>query len=143
MPTPAPEIEKAFYDEVGAIRDSLKDASHIPALAGWQKGSTGAARTMMMGLNTQADALGIWDRIAIPVRRRGDLVFRILAPRDVMGSPIVQALHIDYYIRGVSTKTAEDAACISRLTEKLNRWRVASLVLGVIVTVLLAWRFAA
>jgi hypothetical protein len=143
MPTPLPELEKVFYEEVGAIRKSLKDLDHTPALAAWQNESTGAPRRMMMDLNTQADALGIWDQIAIPVRRRGDLVFRILAPRDVMGSPIVQGLHIDHYIRGVSTKTAEDAARIGRLTEKLNCWRLASLVLGVIVTLLLVWRFAA
>ena len=143
MPTAVPEFEKSFYDEIGAIRESLKDAGHTPALAGWQNGSTGAARSVMIGLNTQADALGIWDEIAIPVRRRGDLVFRILAPRDVMGSPIVQALDIDHYIRGVSIKTAEDAACTSRLTKRLSHWRLTSFVLGGIVTLLLAWRFAA
>jgi len=108
LPTPVPELEEAFRDDVGAIRESLKEVGHIPALAGWQRGSRGVARTMMMSLNTQADALGIWDEIGIPVRRRGDLVFRILAPRDVMGSPIVQALHVDDYIRAVSTKTAEN-----------------------------------
>ena len=143
MPTAVPELEKSFRDEVGAIRDSLKDAGHTPALARWQKGSAGDAQSMMIRLNTQADALGIWDEIAIPVRRRGDLVFRILAPRDVMGSPIVQALDIDEYIRGASIKTAEDAACISRLTKRLSHWRLVSFVLGAIVTLLLAWRFAA
>lgn len=143
MPTPVPELEEAFRDEVGAIQESLKEAGHTPALAGWQRGSRGAARTMMISLNTQADALGIWDEIGIPVRRRGDLVFRILAPRDVMGSPIVQALHVDDYIRAVSTKTAEDVACISRLTKKLSDWRLTSLVLGMIVALLFAWRFAA
>jgi hypothetical protein len=97
----------------------------------------------MMGLNTQADALGIWDKIAIPIRRRGDLVFRILAPRDVMGSPIVEALPVDHYIRGVSVKTAEDAASINHLTEMLNRWRNTSIVLGAILALLLAWKFAA
>lgn len=141
--TSVPELEKAFYDELGAIRESLKDAGHTPALAGWQKGSTGAARKMMMSLNTQADALGIWDEIGFPIRRRGDVAFRILAPHDAMGSPLVQTVHIDDYIRGVSTKTAEDAACIGRLTKQLNRWRLASISLGGIVILLVViWRFA-
>lgn len=143
VPTPVPALEKAFRDEVGAILDCLKDAGHKPRLAKWQKGSTEAERQVMMGLNTQADALGIWDNIAIPVRRQGDLVFRILAPRDVMGSPIIEALHIDRYIRGASIKTTEDAASISRLTQLLNRWRVTSLVLGFTLAALLAWKFAA
>lgn len=56
MPAPVPELEKVFYEEVSAIRDSLKDLGHTPGLSGWQKGATGAAQRMMMGLNTQADA---------------------------------------------------------------------------------------
>ena len=81
--------------------------------------------------------------IAIPVRRRGEQVFRILAPRDVMGSPIVQTLHVDHYIRGVSIKTAEDAAYIGGLTKKVSRWRLTSLVLGVIAALIFTWRFVA
>lgn len=143
VPTTAPELEKAFQDEVGAIRESLKDAGHTPALAEWQKGSTEAGRQVMMGLNRQADALGIWDKIAIPVRRRGNLVFRILAPRDAMGSPIIEALPVDQYIRGVAIKTAEDAVSINHLTVMLDRWRTTSIVLGAFLALLLAWKFAA
>ena len=44
------------------------------------------------------------------MRRLGEQVFRILAPRDAMGSPIVQAIHVDEYVRGVSIRSAKDAA---------------------------------
>lgn len=140
VPTSFPEIERDFYDEVGAIRDSLKHVGHKPTLAEWQKGSIDAGRRLMTSLNLRTDALRVWDKIAFPVRRRGDLVFRILAPRDVTGSPIVQALHVDDYIRGVSIKTAENAACISGLTKKVNRWRLTSFVLVAIVALIFAWR---
>ena len=141
VPTSFPEIERDFYDEVSAIRDSLKHAGHKPTLAEWQKVSIDAGRRLMTSLNLRVDALSVWDKIAIPVRRRGDLVFRILAPRDVTGSPIVQTLHIDHYIRGVSIETAENAACISGLTKKVSRWRLTSFVLGAFVALIFTWRF--
>ena len=143
VPTSFPEIERAFYDEVRAICDSLKQAGQKPKLAEWHKGSKDAGTGMMLSLNFQADALSIWDKIAIPVRRRGDIVFRILAPRNVMGSPIVEALHIDHYIQGVSIKTAKDAACISGLRKKVSRWRLISLVLGVTVALIFILLFLA
>lgn len=142
MPTSVPELEKCFYDEVDAIREALKDQGHSPPLAGWQKNSTGAARRVMMGLNAQADALTIWDEIGVPIRRRGDSVYRILAPRDVMGSPIIEALDVDWYIRGASAKTADDAARIANLTRTLSQWRVISFALAAIVVLLVVWRFA-
>ena len=141
VPTSFPEIERDFYDEVSAIRDSLKHAGHKPTLAEWQKVSIDAGRRLMTSLNLRVDALSVWDKIAIPVRRRGDLVFRILAPRDVTGSPIVQTLHVDHYIRGVSIETAENAACISGLTKKVSRWRLTSFVLGAFVALIFTWRF--
>ena len=106
VPSSFPEIERAFNDEVGAIRDLIKEK-----VAG---GTAETARQrVLMGLEHHTAALRSWDEIAIPVRRRGDLVFRILSPRDVMGGPIIQTLHVDHYIRGVSIKTAENAVCIS------------------------------
>ena len=143
VPTSSPEIERAFYDEISAICDSLKQAGQKPTLAEWHKGSKDAGRDMMLSLNFQADALSIWDKIAIPVRRRGNIVFRILAPRDVMGSPIVDALHVDHYIKGVSIKTAKASACISGLTKKVSRWRLISFVLGVTVALIFFLLFVA
>jgi hypothetical protein len=143
VPTSVPEFEEAFYEEVGAIHGLLDNANQTRGLAESQEELAGAQRRIRNSLNTRADALGVWDKIAIPVRRRGDSVFRIFAPRDVMGSPIIQALHIDQYIRGVSIKTAEDAACIARLTRRLERWRLTSLALGGIVALLLVWPLSA
>jgi mRNA-degrading endonuclease toxin of MazEF toxin-antitoxin module len=98
----------------------------------------------MMSLNTEGDAFGIWDKIGIPIRRRGEVVFRIRAPRDVTGSPVIQDLHVDCYIRGVSIKTADDAACLAHLTGRLTGWRLTSILLAVTITLLiLAWMTAA
>jgi hypothetical protein len=44
-----------------------------------------------------------------PLRVRGDLVFRIVAPRDVFGAPHVEAILVDEYIRGVPSQTARDS----------------------------------
>lgn len=58
-----------------------------------------------------------------------------------MGEPIIQILHVDHYIRGVSIKTAKDAVCINRLTNEVSRWRLTSFVLGVTVALILTWAF--
>ena len=130
----SPELEKAFYDEVNAIQDSLAESQEEP---------TSPQQRMMMSLNLRAKALGIWEEIAIPVRRREEQVFRILVPRDVMGSPVVQAIPVDQYLRGVSIRSAEDAAKLDILTREVSRWRRASFVCGAIAILFFSWWFVA
>ena len=142
---PSSELKKWIYEvfseEVKAIRESLKDTGYEPELAEWQKGSTRAARNLWASTNIQTDALGFWEEIAIPVRRRSDLIFHILAPRDVMGAPIVQILHVDDYIRGVSRKTSEDKLRIARMEKKLGNWKLISFAIGIVtlILVVVAW----
>ena len=69
MPGPSPEQERAFHDEVAAIRDSLAEL---------QEEATDARRRLRMSLELQAEALAIWENIAIPVRRRGSTSFAYL-----------------------------------------------------------------
>lgn len=139
---PSSELEEWIYEvfseEVKAIRESLKDTGYEPEFAEWQKGSTGAVRNLWKSTNIQADAIGLWEKIAIPIRRRGDLIFRILAPRDVMGSPIVQILHVDDYIRGISRKTSEDKIRMTRLEKKLGNWKLISFAIGIVSLILVA-----
>ena len=139
---PSSELEKWIYEvfseEVKAIRESLRDTGDEPELTEWQKGSTGAARNLWISTNIQADALEFWEVIALPVRRRGDLIFRILAPRDVMGSPIIQILNVDDYIRGVSIKTSEDKIRITQMEKKLGNWKLISFAIGIVTLILVA-----
>ena len=58
---PSPELERAFHDEVNAIQDSLAESQDEPA---------DPHQRMMLSLNLRAKALGIWEEIAIPVRRQ-------------------------------------------------------------------------
>ena len=139
---PSSELEKWIYEvfseEVKAIRESLRDTGYEPELAEWQQGSTGAARNLWTSTNIQADALGFWEVIALPVRRRGDLIFRILAPRDVMGSPIIQIHNVDDYIRGVSRKTSKDKIRIIQMEKKLGNWKLISFAIGIVTLILVA-----
>jgi hypothetical protein len=57
-----------------------------------------------------------------------------MKPRDVMDSPVIQTLDVGRYIRGVSIRTAEDAARLADLRDRLNRWRLTSILLAVIVS---------
>ena len=128
MPTASPDLDKIFREEVNAISEFLEKIDRDS-----QQGEAEPAKNIMASVNGQAKALGIWDNIAFPIRREGDIVFRILAPRDVMGSPIIQKLHVDDYIRGASMRTARDAAHSDMIERQLRRWRTASLVLGLLL----------
>jgi len=121
---PPADIEKVFAEEVTAIRDALGELGLDSDVA-----DDDAGDRIMRLMNTQAKALSLWDQIGIPVRRLGNVVIRIRAPRDVMGAPIVQALTIDAYIRGAGAKTADDAVKLADLRRQLERWRSATVLL--------------
>ena len=65
----------------------------------------------MAAADRRARALKLWEQVAFPYRRRGAVVYRIFAPRDIFGSPIVDAMSLDEFIWHISFK----------LTERLNR----------------------
>jgi hypothetical protein len=141
VPSPLPEIEEQFREEVAAIRESLNAFQVDPGLADWQKGGSEPGRLMMRSLNIQGMALDLWEQIALPVRRFGAVVVRIRAPGDVMGSPILHALPIDEYIRGVSAKTSDDVAQVEALQRRVEQWRTAAVLLGIVVAGAVAIRF--
>jgi hypothetical protein len=122
-------LENEFREEVLAIRETLDEQRHEPKLANWQKGSDGAGRKMMQSLNQVAAALEVWENIGVPIRRRNEVVFRIWAPRDVMGSPIIKSVQTDAFINGVAEQTAKDLIEIERLKKILEKWRTATIVL--------------
>jgi hypothetical protein len=113
-------LNNDFFAEVSAIQDVLKKWS--PAT---QTGDAleDARNTVEADTNRRARAMSLWEKIAFPVRRSGDIVFRIRAPRDIFGTPIIEALLADDFIRGVSIQTAKDKAQIARLKKSLNLWK--------------------
>lgn len=117
-----PEELKAEFDaEVKAIRECLHTLGYTPGLAKWQQSKDPNIRLMYEGLNLRGDALSMWEQIAFPLRRRGGVLFRIAAPRDVIGgTPIVDAVAIDDFIRGVSARTAKDREELAHLRERLD-----------------------
>lgn len=87
----------------------------------------------MSGLNRRAEAMSLWDRLAVPVRVKGDVAYRIWAPRDVFGTPIVHSVPLQLFVAGVCQKTAEDHVAILQFKEQLARWRTGALVLGALL----------
>ncbi len=131
VPTDYSELENEFRAEVAAIREALKSRGHIPQSADWHEGSSPESASLWTDLNRSADALSLWDRFGMPIRRRGDLVFRLWAPRDVLGgAPIIKSLPIDLYIAGVAQKTAVDLAEIACHQAEIRRWRNIAIALG-------------
>lgn len=128
-------LEKEFREEIMAIRETLDELDHEAGLEDWQNSSQ-----LMMSLNQMATAMSVWDQIGISIRRRGDLVFRIWSPRDVMGSPIIKALPLDLFLNGVAHQTASWHIEIEHLKKVMGYWRLVVIFLGAIVGLgILAW----
>ena len=135
-------IEKEFREEIETIRETLDELTPEPELADSPDSVNGAERRMMKSLDRAAQALRIWDEISVPIRRRGDIVFRIWSPRDVMGSPIIKALPIDAFVHGVVEQTAKDQVDIERLRASMGNWRLVAIVLVVLASAgLVVWLF--
>lgn len=134
-------LEKEFREEVQAIRETLDELGHEPEVAAWQKSSTEGGRKMMQSMNQVARALSIWDQIGMPIRRRDNIIFRIWAPHDVMGSPIIKALPVDAFINGAAEQTASNLIEIGRIKRLLEKWRLAAIICGILAAVGTIWVF--
>lgn len=127
VPSGPKQLTEEFDAEVKAIHECLDKQGHAPGVAKWQKTKNQNARRMYASLNQRAEALTVWGHTAFPFRRRGDVVFRISAPREVHGgSPVIDALPVDDFIRGVSLQTVRDQLELVRLHKHLNLWRLVA-----------------
>ena len=118
-----------FDAEVKAIHECLDKLGHVPNFAEWQKSDD--ARRLFSPMNQRSVALSVWEDIAFPLRRIGDVVFRVSAPRDVMtGRPIIDALPVDDFIRSVSSQSVRDKQEIARLHTHLRWWRTVAVSAG-------------
>jgi len=137
MESGVPELEKEFHAEVEVIREALDQLGHEPTLTGWQELSGAPTRRLMRSLDQAVTALTIWDAIGVPIRRKGDIVFLIRAPRDVLGSPCISAMSVDSYLGAVTEKTATDRVEIEALKKRLDLWRTGAIVLGIAIALLI------
>ncbi len=133
-----PVLEEEFDQEVRAIREALEELGCEPGLSDWQKGSEDVGRKLMIGLNMAAGTLSIWDDISVPIRRRGNVVFRLWSPRDVAGTPVIKCLPVDTFIIAMAQETASQRFMIDRL----QKWRIGAIVLAYLLflAVLLLFR---
>jgi hypothetical protein len=118
--TDFPDLEKEFQEEVEGITEALKEL-------GWKLDAPDAPSRLNQTLKLRATALSIWAEIAMPIRRRGEIIFRLWPPRDVFGSPIIQSLPLDEYLIGATMISAEYSLQIKRLTESLRTWRLTAI----------------
>jgi hypothetical protein len=69
-------------------------------------------------------------------------VFHLSAPREVLGGrPLVDALQVDDFIRGISAQAAQDKLDLARLQRRLKFWRLTA-GLSVVAMVLLVFAWA-
>lgn len=123
-------LQKEYWEEIKAIREVLDEL---------EKEENG--RTITDHLNQTGRAIRIWEQIGVPIRRKGDTVFKIWAPRDVMGLPIIKSMYIDWFVIGVTEHTASNYIEIEILKKKLDRWRLGAIILAIILVLAIAYRF--
>ena len=128
------ELRPDFDEEVNALYEFLEQpsANDVPDLITQTTSRPGDM--LMAGLNRRAEALSLWERVAVPIRVRGDRAYRIWAPRDVFGAPVVKSVALSEFIAGVCEKTAQDYLEIVQLRERVTKWRAAVIALGVLLT---------
>src|SRR6266566_328645 len=84
------QLNEEFDAEVKAIHECLDKLGHVPRFANWQNTKDQNARLMYKALNQRADALYIWDHIAFPLRRRGDILFEFRHPaKSLVEGPLL------------------------------------------------------
>lgn len=89
----------------------------------------------------RANALEIWNNIAIRIKKDGPLVFFISAPVDIFLGPVIQVIPVDNYITSLAEKTSLDSSSISHLEQKLGYWKTAAIVLSCIFAIYIAISF--
>jgi hypothetical protein len=137
-PTPFPNLMEAFREEVEAVREAQATLELQAPAERRGEGQEGLMKRLGRARVAQFVTVRLWADIAVPVRRVGDVVCRLVPRGEGFDQPIVQTLQVDEYISGVAAKTADFAVEITALKRGLWRWRVVSvaLLLAAVVVVL-------
>jgi hypothetical protein len=125
-----------YHEEMTAIRDALDELGHSPKLQKWQATGRSTHEGLWRGLNREAVAHSLWRTLAMPIRRRGEVVHRVVSA-NVLGAPVVQSLPTDDYVHGVAIWTAQAAVNVATLAKSRANWRAAALLLGGILLAVL------
>ena len=139
-PTPFPQLIDSFREEVEAVRDAQATLGLTPPAERGGNGREGPMKRLNRASVAQFVSVRLWTDIAVPVRRVGDVVCRLVPRGDGFDQPIIQTLQVDEYIRGVAAKTADFAVEIASLKRGLWRWRVMSLALLLVAAVVVLMR---
>jgi hypothetical protein len=126
VPHGSKELVDEFKAELKAIHECLDNSPDAKKKLNWTNAGDNDGQNIIAAMNNAALELRVWDQIAFPLRRRGDLLFRIFPPRDVAGAPIVAAVPVDEFIRGSSLQSLGDRMEIGQLRRQLTRWRFAT-----------------
>jgi hypothetical protein len=135
--TGPPEVTAAYDAEVKAIRECM--ASLDPNELKDDDPSSRVNRQV----NRIAQAISFWEEIAFPIRRIGDRVYRIIAPRDALnGRPIVKEMSADDYIRGSTAISAVNRAELIKLKEQVGFYKRWMWILGGALVMVIVWSSA-
>ncbi len=93
------------------------------------------------GMNIRGKALAIWNWYAIPLRLKGKTLYRIWAPRDIFGEPIIKSMPLLDFLSLVSIKTAKYDIETTRLQEDYTKLKEKIIYLTVSLILLIILLF--
>ena len=118
------EIQKQFFKEVKAIRKWIDE------------NDTSTYRSPIdSGMIRQSLAFEIWDDYAVPLRWKGESIYRIWPPQDVMGSPTIKSVSIDEFLAFIALKSVHVEAKIESLNNQLSKWRNGAVILAIVLAI--------
>jgi hypothetical protein len=123
------EIEYEFNEEFNAILEIVRQKDP----------KNDSSEDIIMRTAEQiATALNIWDQIGVPIRRRGDILYRIWAPEQIIGgTPIIKACHIENFIHEAERKINSNKHTINNLMKKLENYKAFIIIITLIMFTLL------
>jgi hypothetical protein len=84
-------------------------------------------------MNRRPVALAIWDMHGAPARLRGNVVFKIVSPRDVMGSPVIRTYPAENFVTEAAVKIAELQSALRQAELAKTLWRTTTVILAATV----------
>lgn len=131
-------VAKEFKEEVSALIAAIARQGDSRSLkeVEEQEDADAMAEAAWERMDRRPAALEPWDHCGAPVRLRGDRVYRIVSPRDVMGAPTIRSYPAVLYVSQVSVRTAELQEDLRLTRPSLVRWRLIAAVLLILIAAL-------
>jgi hypothetical protein len=115
-----PDMVQEYMEEISLLEQYIEESEFKVGISDWQK-----SNPQLWGpLNRRAAAMDLWARYAIPWRIRGNFVYLIYPPRDVLGGiPVVRKIEIAKFCLSAFDDLAATKCSYEALQFRIHKWK--------------------